>query len=84
MSQARRLELDQPAQYTIQVQGRLSDHWLSTLAPLAVTVDLDEYETTVTTLRVAVLDQAALQGLLRTLYSLGLPLVSVRLEKSDL
>jgi hypothetical protein len=73
-----RLHMDQPADYTIQVQGRLGEHWLAAFAPMTLTVESED--PIVSTLRGPVMDQAALHGLLRTLYSLGLPILLVRWE----
>ncbi len=83
MATLHKLHLDQPAIYTIQVQGRFAEHRAELFAPLTVTVELDEERNPVSTLRGVVADQAALHGLLRTLYSLGLPLLLVRQERPE-
>lgn len=83
MQQHPKLQLDQPARYTIQVQGRLAEHWLATFDPMIATVAEDEDGVVVTSLRGPLMDQAALQGLLRSLYALGLPLLLVRLEQEN-
>jgi len=71
-----KLTLDRPATYQIKVPGRLDDSWSEWGGEMTVTVETDDDDRPVTTLTGAV-DQAALQGLLRRLYSLGLPLISV-------
>ena len=72
----RKLALDQPVIYQIRVPGCLDASWLDWVEGMVVTVeDLGDAQP-VTTLTGTV-DQAALQGLLRRLYSLGLPLISV-------
>lgn len=72
----RKLSLDQPAEYQIRVPGHLDESWLDWAEGLRFRVVRDADGSTHTTLT-GRLDQAALQGLLRRLYSLGLPLVSV-------
>lgn len=82
MHHQHKLHLDQPALYTIQVQGRIGENWVSSFEPIALNVALDDEQHVTSTLRVAVADQAALQGLLRSLYTLGLPLLLVRWEQA--
>ncbi len=72
----RKLTLDQPATYHIQVPGHLDESWTEWDGRMTVTVECEDDGMPVTTLTGTV-DQAALQGLLRKLYSLGLPLISV-------
>ena len=71
-----KLTLYQPATYQIKVPGILDEHWSDRNGGMALTVEEDLDGLPVTTLTGAV-DQAALQGLLRQLYTLGLPLISV-------
>jgi hypothetical protein len=73
-----KLTLDQPATYQIKVPGHLDTGWTewSGGAALALESEGDGRPFTVLT---GTFDQAALQGLLRWLYSLGLPLISVKL-----
>jgi len=71
-----KLTLDQPAIYQIKVPGELSDSWSDWAGGMTITVESEGDGPPVTTLTGTV-DQAALQGLLRRLYSLGLPLISV-------
>ena len=70
------LTLDQPVTYQIKVPGELDENWPDWAGEMEVMVESDDDGSSVTTLT-GVLDQAALQGLLRRLYSLGLPLISV-------
>jgi hypothetical protein len=72
----RKLTLDQPATYQIKVPGHLDETWTEWDGRMTVTVESENDGQPVTTLTGPV-DQAALQGLLRRLYSLGLPLISV-------
>ena len=72
----RKLALDQPVIYQIRVPGCLDASWSDWVEGMVITVEDMGDELPVTTLTGTV-DQAALQGLLRRLYSLGLPLISV-------
>jgi len=72
-----KLTLDQPATYQIKVPGHLNTSWSEWAGGMTITVESEGDGLPVTTLTGAVADQAALQGLLRRLYSLGLPLISV-------
>jgi len=72
----RMLSLDRPATYQIQVPGHLDESWSDWAGGMAITIECEGDGPPVTTLT-GTLDQAALQGLLRRLYSLGLPLISV-------
>jgi hypothetical protein len=72
----RTLSLHRPATYQIKVLGHLDDDWLDWLGGMTIAAECREDGLPVTTLT-GVVDQAALQGLLRRLYSLGLPLISV-------
>lgn len=74
----RRLTLDQPVTYQIKVPGHLNVSWSEWSGGMAIEVERMGDESAVTTLT-GDLDQAALQGLLRRLYALGLPLISVNL-----
>jgi hypothetical protein len=72
----RKLSLDRPATYQIKVPGHLDERWLDWVEGMTTTIESEGDGPPATTLT-GILDQAALQGLLRRLYSLGLPLVSV-------
>ena len=71
-----KLSLDRPATYQIKVPGHLDESWSDWIGGMAITVE-SEGEGPPITILTGALDQAALQGLLRRLYSLGLPLISV-------
>jgi hypothetical protein len=68
--------LDRPATYQIKVPGELDESWSDWAGGMTITVESEDEGPPVTTLTGTV-DQAALQSLLRRLYSLGLPLISV-------
>jgi hypothetical protein len=70
------LTLDRTITYQIKVPGELDENWEDWIGGMTVTVNSDSEGLSVTTLT-GKLDQAALLGLLRRLYSLGLPLISV-------
>lgn len=65
--------MDQPAMYQITVQGKLDEAW----AGYFDTLEILPQPGNQTVLTGPLPDQAALQGTLQKLYSLGLPLVSV-------
>jgi hypothetical protein len=71
----RRLSLYQPAVYQIKVLGHPSETWSDWAGDFTISASGDE------NLPVALLtgcvDQAALLGLLRRFYSMGIPLISV-------
>ena len=71
-----KLSLDRPATYQIKVPGELGESWSDWVGGMTITVESEGDGPPITTLTGTV-DQAALQGLLRRLYSLGLPLISV-------
>jgi hypothetical protein len=71
-----KLTLDSSTKYQIKVPGHLDESWSDWDEKITITVDSDVYGFPVTILT-GFIDQAALHGLLRRLYSLGLPLISV-------
>ena len=71
-----KLTLDRPAAYQIKVPGELDERWSEWTGSMTITIESEEDGPPVTTLT-GTIDQAALQGLLRRLYSLGLPIISV-------
>jgi hypothetical protein len=71
-----KLTLHQPLTYKITVPGELDKSWTDWVEGMTIAVEGKGEEMPVTILS-GKLDQAALQGLLRRLYSLGLPLISV-------
>ena len=71
-----KLTLDQRATYQINVPGIVDERIADWMSGTKLTAGTDDNDMPVTTLVVSV-DQAALHGYLRRLYSLGLPLISV-------
>lgn len=72
----KKLSLYQPATYEIKVPGILDKKWLDWNGGMTVTAENEREANPITILTITV-DQAGLQGLLRHLYSFGLPLISV-------
>ena len=71
-----KLSLYEPATYQIVVPGEPAPSW-SDWIEMEIAVEREGEGPPVTTLTGTVADQAALQGLLRRLYALGLPLLAV-------
>ena len=73
------LIIDQSAEYEICVVGELDDSWSDRLGGLAIMCSNGgkKDEKPVTTLTGPLIDQAALFGVLNTLYDMRLPLLSV-------
>lgn len=71
-----KLNLSRPATYQITVPGYFAERWGDWIDNLIITKDYDEEDMPIT-IFTGSMDQAALQGFLRHLYTLGLPLVSV-------
>ena len=75
-----KLTLYQPTIYQIKVPGEIDQRWSDWAEGMTIVVDSavdDEGHGPPVTTLTGTLDQAALQGLLRRLYSLGLPLIAV-------
>jgi hypothetical protein len=69
--------------YQIRVQGHLDARWSDWFTGMAIAVEREGEGPPITTLTGAVADQAALQGMLRALYTLGLPVCSVACVESS-
>lgn len=74
-----RIALDKPAVYQIHVQGIISQHWLGYFDEMKISAE-GEDGTAITTLMGEIVDQAALQGMLQKIYTLGLVLLKVQRE----
>ena len=70
-----KLTLHQPEIYQIKVPGALNALWVEGFTSLMISFEESIAGQPITTLT-GLMDQAALQGLLRQLYGLGLPLIS--------
>jgi hypothetical protein len=71
------LTFEGPATYRIRIKGLLDDHWADRLGGMTISTNRVGDRETVTTLCGQVLDQAALFGVLNTLYDLHIPILSV-------
>jgi hypothetical protein len=69
---------DAPAVYRISVQGRIGDAFTDRLGGMEITVILIDGGGAVTTLFGELRDQAALAGVLNTLYEWHLPVLSLQ------
>jgi hypothetical protein len=68
--------LSQSIPYQIKIAGRLSENWSDWIDQVEIQIDTDPAGFATTTLT-GTFDQAGLIGLLRQLYSMGYPLISV-------
>lgn len=69
--------------YTLTVRGRLGADWQECLGGMTVSAETGAHDEVVTTLCGPLPDQAALQGVLRTVHALGLTLLSVTRVDDD-
>jgi hypothetical protein len=74
------IAFDHPANYQISVQGRIDPNWSDRMAGMKIRNSLDQTNPTITTLEGEVTDQAALLGVLNSLYELHLPIISVVIQ----
>ena len=70
-------KLETPATYRIRVQGSIDPTWSDLLCGMRIATDSITGKETVTTLVGRLVDQAALSGVLKALYDLRIPLLSV-------
>jgi hypothetical protein len=71
------LTYDSMAIYKIRIQGYLHESWADRMGGVTIQLENQPDEAPVTVLTGQFQDQAALVGVLSTLYDLGLPLLSV-------
>ena len=72
-----KLSVDQPATYCIRVVGNLDRSWSNRLGGMQISVSNPAGSQEVSTLSGAMTDQSALFGVLKALYDMRLPLLSV-------
>jgi hypothetical protein len=77
------LTYDSPAFYKIRIQGYLHESWADRMGGVTIGVESRPDGAPVTVLTGQFQDQAALVGVLNTLYDLGLPLLSVERLGAD-
>ena len=71
-----KLTLTQPVDYQIKISGALPSFWTEGDISVSITVE-ESADGQVISIITGQMDQAALIGLLRKLYSLGFPLIAV-------
>ena len=76
------IPFDLPAIYQIIVQGRIDPTMSDLLGGMAISLDTVQADHPVTTLYGELVDQAALAGVLNTLYELHLTVISVKRLKA--
>ena len=74
-----RLTMDKVADYRIAVQGCLDRSWSERLGGVSIQVRDPAGQAPVSVLTGTFRDQAALAGVIDTLYSLGFPLIAVQI-----
>jgi hypothetical protein len=79
-----RFHLGTPATYHIKIRGYLEDTWSNQLGGMTIRHKTTACQTTITTLDGEVVDQAALFGILNSLYGLGFPILSVACGSKEL
>lgn len=77
------IPFDSSAAYQIIVQGRIDPTWSERLEGMTICQDIVENSSTITTLEGELSDQAALAGVLNSLYELHLTVISVIRQKND-
>jgi hypothetical protein len=80
----KRFPFDRPTTYQIRVQGQVDPTWTNRLGGMAIFMDVPEIGPAVTTLEGELSDQAALLGILNTLYEQHLTVLSVLCQDSTL
>jgi len=73
-----KFKIDTPATYRIRVQGNIDPVWSDLFGGMSITTDSAADKGQVTTLVGHLVDQAALSGVLKALYDLHIPLLSVK------
>jgi hypothetical protein len=72
------IPFDHPATYLIKVQGRIDPTWADRLEGMAISQSMMEADSLITTLEGRLSDQAALAGVLNTLYDMHLTVTLVK------
>jgi len=69
------IQIDTPSTYRIRIQGAIDAEWSDLLSDMRISTSEDESDVTVLTGTLP--DQAALFGVLNTLYDMHIPLLSI-------
>ena len=72
------LPFDRPAAYQISLQGRVNSNWADRLEGMTISQSTSEAGVPITMMEGNLRDQAALAGVLNTLYELHLTILLVR------
>ena len=72
------IPFDRPATYQITVQGRIDPNWSDRLEGMSICLGRVEEDSVITSLEGELSDQAALAGMLNTLYELHLTVLLVK------
>ena len=72
-----KLSLYSPTTYQTKVPGKFDQSWMDWAGNMKISIEDDDAGVSTTTLT-STIDWAALIGILRRLYSLGLPLIMVK------
>lgn len=72
-----RFSFDSPAFYRIRAQGKVPANWSDRLEGMAILLDETVGAPPITTMEGELHDQAALAGVLKSLYEMHLPVLSV-------
>jgi hypothetical protein len=75
--------VNEPAIYKIRAQGVLDRSWADRVEGMHIDALAEADAPAITTLTGPIADQAALENVLYTLYTLGLPLISVERLSAD-
>ena len=79
----RQLKLWTPATYRIEVVGALDESWSDRLGGMVIKTRHRADQSTVTTLTGRMIDQAELAGVLNSLYELHLPILKVKILRTE-
>ncbi len=70
-------KIETPATYRIRVQGHIDSSWSELIGNMSIKTDSARGKNPVTNLVGYLIDQAALSGVLKELYDLRIPILSV-------
>ena len=70
-------KIETPATYRIRVQGQIDSAWSELICDMSIMTDSTPDKSPVTSLVGYLIDQAALSGVIKALYDLRIPLLSV-------
>jgi len=78
-----RFNLGTPAKYQITIRGYLDESWSNQLSGMAIQHVVTADKTHITILQGQLVDQAALFGVLNSLYGLGFPIIEVQCTPTE-